>query len=64
MYIKEIGVFLLVLVFIVIFGNIWFNFVESILGRIKRIFTRGKEPAWHPFPDDMPGSEIDKNDVE
>ena len=62
--IKEIGILFLLLLVVVIFGNIWFNFVESILGRIIRIFTRGKEPAWHPFPDDKPGSEINKNDVE
>ena len=62
--IKEIGILFLLFLVVVIFGNIWFNFVESILGRIKRIFTRGKEPAWHPFPDDKPASEIDKNDVE
>lgn len=53
MSVKEIGIILLVLILIVIFGNIWFNITESILSRIKRIFGRGKEPpVWHPFPDD------------
>ena len=36
-----------------IFGQLWFHFVDSILERIKAVFTRHKEPpAWHPFPSD------------
>lgn len=46
-----IGAFCLVLVVIFIVGNLWFHFVESILDRIRRLFTRRREPpAWHPLP--------------
>ena len=49
----EIGAFLLVLVAALIFGNLWFQFVETILSRIKKLFTRRKEPpAWHTLPPD------------
>ena len=49
----EIGAFLLVLVAVFVFGNLWFHFVEAILNRIKRLFTRRKEPpAWHTLPPD------------
>lgn len=48
---KEIGGILLLLVVLVIVGNLWFHFVESLLGRIRRLFTRRREPpAWHPLP--------------
>ena len=53
MSIDEIGAFLFILVIIFLFSNIWFHFIESILSRIKRIFTRHKEPkTWHPLPQD------------
>ena len=39
----EIGAFLLVLVAALIFGNLWFQFVEAILSQIKKLFTRRKE---------------------
>lgn len=53
MPLKEIGAFLLVLVAVFLFGNLWFHFVEAILRRIKSRFSRRrKPPAWHPFPSD------------
>ena len=49
----EMGAFLLLLVVVFVFGNLWFHFVEAILNRIKRLFTRRKEPpAWHTLPPD------------
>ena len=49
----EIGAFLLFLVVIFLFGNLWFHFIEAILTRIKKHFTRRKKPpAWHPLPPD------------
>ena len=49
----EIGAFLLFLVAVFIFGNLWFHFIEAILSRIKKILTRHKKsPAWHPLPPD------------
>ena len=51
MPLKEIGAIALVLLVIVIVGNLWFHFVESILERIRQLFHRKKEPpAWHPLP--------------
>lgn len=51
MPLKDIGVIVLVLLAVVIVGNLWFHFVESILERIRRLFHRKKEPpAWHPLP--------------
>lgn len=49
----EIGAFLLFLVVVFIFGNLWFRFIEAILSRIKKIFTRNKKTSvWHPLPPD------------
>ncbi len=51
MPIREIGAFLLILVIVFLFGNLWFHFIESMLRRIKKLFTRHKKPpAWHPLP--------------
>lgn len=51
MPLKEIGVIVLGLLAVVIVGNLWFHFVESILERIKGLLHRKKEPpAWHPLP--------------
>lgn len=48
---KEIGALLLALVVILVFGNLWFHLVESILHQLKKIFTRHREPpAWHTLP--------------
>ena len=49
----EIGAFLLFLAAVLIFGNLWFHFIETILSRLKKIVTRRKEPsAWHTLPQD------------
>ena len=49
----EIGAFLLFLVAVFIFGNLWFHFVETILSQVKKRFTRRKKtPAWHTLPPD------------
>lgn len=49
----EIGAYLLLLVVVFILGNLWFHFIEAILQRIKKLFTRHqKPPAWHPLPPD------------
>ena len=35
---------------IVIFGNIWFYFVDGFLSKIKTPFLRAKTPqTWHPL---------------
>ena len=53
MSLKEIGAILLFLLAIVIFGNLWFSFVESLLAKIKKLFSRRQEPpAWHTLPSD------------
>lgn len=49
-----IGAFLAFLVVVFIVGNLWFHLVESILDRIKRLFTRRREPpAWHFLPSEQ-----------
>ncbi|MDR3729491.1 MAG: hypothetical protein Q3X94_06895 [Oscillospiraceae bacterium] len=51
MSLGAIGAFLIVLVAVFVFGNLWFHLVEWVLGRIKGLFTRRKDPpAWHPLP--------------
>ena len=51
MSLGAIGAFCVVLVAVFIVGTLWFYFVESILDRIRRLFTRRREPpAWHPLP--------------
>lgn len=53
---REIGAILLFLVVVFIFGNLWFHFIEAILRRIKKLFTRHKKsPAWHPLPQNKEG---------
>ena len=60
MPVKEIGIILLVLVITVIAGNLWFHFVESILDRIKALFTRREgNGVWHTLPPEQE----DENDV-
>ena len=47
----EIGAVLLVLVAVFIVGRLWFSIVEGVLGGVRRLFSRNKEPcAWHPLP--------------
>lgn len=49
----KIGALLLFLVVVLIFGNLWFHFIETILRWLKKLFTRHHEPpAWHPLPPD------------
>lgn len=51
MSLEKIGAILLFLLVIVIAGNIWFYTVESILSKIKKLFTGHNEPpAWHALP--------------
>ena len=51
MSLGEIGAILLFLVVVLVFGNLWFHLVESVLGRIKRLLIRrSTPPAWHPLP--------------
>ena len=58
MPLMQIGAVLLVLLVIVIAGNLWFHFVESVLERIKGLFHRKKEPpAWHPLPPEEDGED-------
>ncbi len=55
---KELAAILFILLAVVIFGNLWFHFVESILAALKRPFTRRKSPpVWHPLPKEKDQSE-------
>jgi len=47
---REIGMWVLFLVVIFIFAQVWFHLVEGILARIKSLLNRHKEPpVWHTF---------------
>lgn len=53
MFLKEIGGIVIFLFAMVILGNLWFSFIESILQKIKKQFGRYKEPtAWHTLQQD------------
>ena len=49
----EIGAFLLFLVVVFVFGNLWFHVTETIVRWIKKLFVhRKKPPTWHTLPPD------------
>lgn len=49
----EIGAILLFLLAVLIFGNLWFHFIETIRKQIKKLLTRRQKPsAWHTLPPD------------
>jgi hypothetical protein len=52
MPVGEMGAFLLFLMIVFLFGNLWFHFIETILRQIKKLFTRHKNSSWHPLPPD------------
>ena len=60
------GQFVLLLLFmlaIVIFGNIWFYFVDGFLSKIKTPFLRAKTPqTWHPLREEK-NEEQEKTDA-
>ena len=48
---KELAAILFILLAVVIFGNLWFHFVDSLLERAKRLlFRHSQPPAWHTLP--------------
>ena len=54
----EIGALLLALLAIFAAGNLWFRLVEGILGRVRGLLSRSKEPpAWHVLPEEEEGGE-------
>ncbi|MBM6926474.1 hypothetical protein [Pseudoflavonifractor phocaeensis] len=58
MPLEKILACLLVLVVIVAVGNLWFHLVESLLEKVKGLFTRGKSPvSWHTLPPEESGGE-------
>jgi len=49
----QIGAVLIALVIVFIVGHLWFHIVEGVLGGLKRLSSRKKEPpAWPPLPPD------------
>ena len=47
---REIGMWVLILVVIFIFGRVWFHLVEGLLAKIRSLLNRNKEsPVWHTF---------------
>ena len=58
MTLGEIGAVSIYLLAIFIFGLIWFHVTESLLDKIKGLFSRRKEkPAWHTLPEEKDGKE-------
>ena len=52
MTLKMIGAVFIVLLILVIFGNVWFYFVDGLIGRVKRLFFKNKKPQnWHTLED-------------
>ena len=50
MLLREVVTILLVLIAVLIFGNLWFHLVESLVRCIRWIFRNRRDPpAWHPF---------------
>ena len=48
-----VGAVLLVLVIVFVVGHLWFHIVERVLGGLRRLFSRKKEPpAWHTLPEE------------
>lgn len=51
MSLGALGEFLLVLVVVFVFGNLWFHLVEALLKWVKRCLPGRREPqVWHPLP--------------
>ncbi len=47
---REIGMWLLILTVIFVFGQVCFHLVEGLLSKIKSLLSRSKEPpVWHTF---------------
>lgn len=47
---REIGMWVLSLAAVLIFGRVWFHLVEGILSKIKSLLGRNKKaPNWHTF---------------
>ena len=60
MTLKEILAIILALAAVFVIGQLWFHLVESVLARVRQMFTRrGKPPAWHPLPSE---EQADKSD--
>ena len=58
MTLGEIGAVSIFLLVIFILGRIWFHVTESLLDKIKGLFSRRKEkPAWHTLPEEKDGKE-------
>lgn len=59
MDLKEIGILLLLLVMILIFGNLWFHFIEGIRNKINKLLPHRRETtAWHPLPAEEQQKEV------
>ncbi len=51
---EQLGAILLFLIVVFVFGQFWFHLIESILDRIKRLFSRQEtSSAWHPYPSEQ-----------
>ncbi len=47
---REIGMWLFILIVFFILGQVWFHLVEGVLSKMKSLLNRNKEPLnWHTF---------------
>lgn len=47
---REIGIWILILIVILIFSQVWFHLVEGLLSKIKAFLNRNKkQQVWHTF---------------
>ena len=52
MTLKMIGAVFIVLLILVIFGNVWFYFVDGLIDRVKGMLFRSQKPEnWHTLED-------------
>ena len=51
--ISELGVILLALTGLYLFGTLWFSLVEHLLEALRRRFRPGPPQAWHTLPNEQ-----------
>ena len=58
----EILKIIAVMIVIVIFANIWFNIVESLIEKIKGLFRGNDTGTWHELPPNWEDGDKEEKD--
>ena len=58
----EILKIIAVMIVIVIFANIWFNIVESLIEKIKEFFRGNDTRKWHELPTNWEDGDKEEKD--